>query len=311
MRGVKSVLAVKLPTPAAAEARSVASSMVTWIQEPQNMRNFCSFAENLVAELSTCLPSPGAVHSQSRMRERMWHLYHRLRVSDNFKRKWAEFIQISTQQPAHPAFYQHVSDVMLEELIRKHFPLGNKPNTSKDTTITMNEANVIRYAAGYTLRRVRKKVEASSHHLKEEMVLCIMDLLADEDDMELEDETTEWTTLVDRGGLWHVKPGTFHLFCAIEEELRSYFKVSGVKEISDGARDTIVRAICSSDDVAFYWCMLCTDGGDEEKDELLLRIVNLWVTIRGFSFARSWMEMYKQANKKGTQRAKALRKDLH
>ena len=49
----------------------------------------------------------------------------------------------------------------------------------------------------------------------------------------------------------------------------------------------------------------------EEEKELLSRIIGLWVTIRGFSFARSQMQMYKQASKKGTQRAKALRKDLH
>ena len=69
--------------------------------------------------------------------------------------------------------------------------------------------------------------------------------------------------------------------------------------------------ITGSDDVAFYWCMLCTEAEEEENEELLARIVDLWVTIRGFSFVRSWMEMFKQASKKGTQRAKALRKDLH
>ena len=73
----------------------------------------------------------------------------------------------------------------------------------------------------------------------------------------------------------------------------------------------VVGAIISNNDVAFYWSMLCTGAGDKEKDELLSRIVDLWVTIRGFSFACSWMEMFKQANKRGTQHAKALRKDLH
>ena len=59
----------------------------------------------------------------------------------------------------------------------------------------------------------------------------------------------------------------------------------------------VVGAIISNNDVAFYWSMLCTGAGDKEKDELLSRIVDLWVTIRGFSFERSWMEMFKQTNK--------------
>ena len=121
----------------------------------------------------------------------------------------------------------------------------------------MNEANVICYAAGYTLRTVKKKKEALSH-LKEEMALCIR---AHEDDMEVEYETVEWVTIIDRGGLWHIKPGTYLLFCAIEEEFCSYLNdiVSGMREISNEVRDAIVSAIIKSDDVAFYWCMLCTN----------------------------------------------------
>jgi len=30
----------------------------------------------------------------------------------------------------------------------------------------------------------------------------------------------EWTSLIDRGGLWHVKETTFTIFIAIEEEVR-------------------------------------------------------------------------------------------
>ena len=39
-------------------------------------------------------------------------------------------------------------------------------------------------------------------------------------------------SVVDWGGLWHIRSGTFLFFCAIEEELRSYLKVSAVKELS-------------------------------------------------------------------------------
>ena len=65
---------IKLPIPAAVEAHLVVLARVTWIQEPQYTIRFCTFAENLTAELSTCFPSPGAVHSQPHTRERMWHV---------------------------------------------------------------------------------------------------------------------------------------------------------------------------------------------------------------------------------------------
>ncbi len=76
-------------------------------------------------------------------------------------------------------------------------------------------------------------------------------------------------------------------------------------------KSNIVDATVGNNDVAFYWCLACIEAEEEEKKELLSRIVDLWVTIRGFSFARSWMELYKQASKKGTQCAKALKKELH
>ncbi len=60
----------------------------------------------------------------------------------------------------------------------------------------------------------------------------------------------------------------------------------------------------------FQWCMVTTEVEDEEARSLLNMIVNLYVTIRGFSFAKSIMEQYKVSNKKNLQKSKALRKKL-
>ena len=65
----------------------------------------------------------------------------------------------------------------------------------------------------------------------------------------------------------------------------------------------------ADDDVMFYWCLLSVEIGDAEG-ELLKIIVNLFITVRGFSFAKSVMEMYKQENKKCTQKSKSLRRKL-
>lgn len=44
---------------------------------------------------------------------------------------------------------------------------------------------------------------------------------------------------------------------------------------------------------------------------ILDMLTDLWITIRGFSFASSFLEMYKQEKKKGLQRSKALRKEIN
>ena len=43
---------------------------------------------------------------------------------------------------------------------------------------------------------------------------------------------------------------------------------------------------------------------------LLEMIVGLFITIRGFSFSKSLMEMYKQEVKKSMQKSKSLRRKL-
>ena len=71
--------------------------------------------------------------------------------------------------------------------------------------------------------------------------------------------------------------------------------------------------IVESDDVQFYWCVEAAGFEIEDTDvhNLLLRLIaDLYLTIRGFSYASARMEHYKQAKKKSTQRSKSLRKKL-
>ena len=48
---------------------------------------------------------------------------------------------------------------------------------------------------------------------------------------------------------------------------------------------------------------------EEYAQELLQIIVEMWVTIRGFSLTSHWMEQYKQATREELKK-KSLRKDL-
>ena len=56
--------------------------------------------------------------------------------------------------------------------------------------------------------------------------------------------------------------------------------------------------------------MISSDADEPESNELLHMIVELYVTIRGFSFASSIVEMYKKRSKKVLQKGKGLRKEL-
>ena len=49
---------------------------------------------------------------------------------------------------------------------------------------------------------------------------------------------------------------------------------------------------------------------EDVADKILNMIVDLWITIRGFSLASAWVEQFKAHSKKTLQKSKGLRKQL-
>ena len=72
----------------------------------------------------------------------------------------------------------------------------------------------------------------------------------------------------------------------------------------------ITEQILKNEDVQFHWCIIACDWEEEEAEALLEQVVKMWVTIRGFSYARAWVEKFKTASAKSLQKSKGLRKKL-
>jgi len=207
-----------------------------------------------------------------------------------------------------PVLYQHLTDLLFKILIKHKYSVGDA-TTKQPSPLTNNEANALRYVAGYVCRHLRKKIKASAHPLKEEMILCLMSMVKDKSDTS-RGLCEEWTDMVDRGGLWHVKENTHSFFLTLEEEIRTLLPSLLIEE---RRKEQIVEKLFSSEDVQFYWLIVGAEFDEDDKDvhsKLLKLIIELFVTIRGFSYASGWMEIYKQDNKKGTQKSKSLRKRI-
>ena len=123
-------------------------------------------------------------------------------------------------------------------------------------------------------------------------------MLLEEEEKEPATASADWVNEVDRGGLWHVREGTYMLFSAMEEEVREHFQMGFVRDMKDGCKERITTAVKSNDEVLFHWCMLTAESEDKDAQVVLEMLINLWITIRGFSFAGSWLEIYKQEKKK-------------
>ena len=93
--------------------------------------------------------------------------------------------------------------------------------------------------------------------------------------------------------------------------MREHFRKDRAKEISGGMKAELCTKITSNEEVQSKWEVIARDMDDEVGRKLLAMITELWVTVRGFSYAGAWMELYKQRAKKTLQRSKGLRKVLY
>ena len=75
-------------------------------------------------------------------------------------------------------------------------------------------------------------------------------------------------------------------------------------------KEKLTRSITTNEEVLFHWEMACANCEEEESKTLFAMVVDLWVTMRGFAYASSWMELYKQTSKKAVQKSKGLRRKL-
>ena len=93
---------------------------------------------------------------------------------------------------------------------------------------------------------------------------------------------------------------------AVEEEIRCHLSLL---QSLGSQKDHLSKSILSSDDVLFYWLITTADFEIEDSEvheELLTKIIELYVTIRCYAFATVSMEKFKQNHKKSTQRSKPL-----
>ena len=102
-------------------------------------------------------------------------------------------------------------------------------------------------------------------------------------------------------------------FCAMEHELRQHLTID--KAVLRQNRITIlVNKLALNTEVLFHWNEILEEHSHvpEEEAALLLRdIIKLFVTTRGFAYATSLLEVYKQVSGKSLQKTKGLRKSLH
>ena len=115
--------------------------------------------------------------------------------------------------------------------------------------------------------------------------------------------TLEWSS---RGGLFEMNDEAYRLFKEIEMKMQKQLLSILESSLSlPGKRELVIDAVAGDDDVQFLWVLLSCDITDEDAICLLKEIIGLWLTIRGFFIAGTWLEEYKK-KAAGTRKTKGV-----
>ena len=311
LRAVTEDDAFHLPSAEAARALQVASTLVVWASSSaETCARAKQFGETITTSLKECISSAIYTNSSSQEalnRRCLWSSYHTFITSTQFTQHWADFLRHAVNETSCAILQQFVTQRMMNTLIIEAFPLPSACPTGGMEELSSIEENALRYASGYVLRSSKSKITTMNHPMLEALLYGISEM-SEED--HVEDNSTDWLDKINRGGLIFVSHNTYRFFYYVEMELRKHFNHQNTTCMTEGFRSKVLDLVSNDVDVLHAWCVCQRDMEDEERTELLKIILSTYITVRGFSFTRSFMELYKQLNSKTIQKSKALRKNI-
>ena len=147
----------KIPSTLAEASRKSALGLLLWMEKDEHKEKVEVFADAITTELGKAFASSSK--SLQTRREKMWGRYHTLRTSSKFIQLWVQVLNETGTEPL-PTLYQHVTSLIFAELVKEKFPVVNiqlSECSEELTSLGYDEANAMRYVAGYVCRAVQKK----------------------------------------------------------------------------------------------------------------------------------------------------------
>lgn len=303
---------------------SATENLMSW--EDANKIEFSKFCEGLWKVLQECLQSVGKCRSSSAKRGRLWAAFNKVSIKE-LPKLWRDlYLKIGSGiDMPDPLFHQTVSLMVYEELLREYFKCGLRSSsgassgTTEELEFSKDELNILRYACGYVVLKVLKKYKQQLQSKagrkegitgKMQCEVCLSNMIGCDEDDPITQYTSEWFDKTNRGGLFSVNGATFTFFVVVEKVTRKHLS-QYCSQKYENTKDFIVKAITEDCDVQFHWTLI-SHMIDEEEDAIIVLegLASMWVTIRGFSLASTWLEEYKRSKKITVSKTKALRNTL-
>ena len=254
---------------------------------------------------------------QSVRAEKMWGIFHKFSLQEGLK--LCKSCDKAINLKAHDIFWQLVIEKRLfskfidgSAIVKMHAHTADTTNRNLSSV----EKNAIHYTAGYVVKKLITKYSRTTGPRSAAYLSVLKDMggkLSRNTPSGQSSSSSEWTKMVDRGGLFHINTTVYDLFLYLEmtvdEELTSIFKSKG-KGI-EKVRKEKMNWLCENDEIQLVWSMISILDDDDDLDQDLLKeIASTWITTRGYSKARRIKEEYKRAKATATKGKRSLRKEL-
>ena len=250
-------------------------------------------------------------------RDYLWRAFHRQSIEE-LPKKWKEFYEAcNITAMAENLFHQTVNVSVYEKLLREKCPPERSATACIEAQLSKDELNAFRYASGCVPAKLLKKYEkiartgSSGGGKIDQFQTCLGNMAITCDDSDSMKYTSEWFDHVNRGGLFSVNDETLHFFVSVELITRQHLSQCTSQSCAS-KKQSVIEAILQDVDIQFYWALISQDISEEQDSlELLKDISDMWVTVRGFSMASTWLEEYKKVKNTKVSKKRSLRKELY
>jgi len=281
--------------------------------------------EQFSHSLLTALEGPLHINTKPetvpKIKERIWTEYAAIRAR-KLPRIWSEFLsKVNCEHIAsEPLLMEIINESIFQDLVLKMFQRSEEPCV-QECVVTLNEdeENIIRYVCGYIGMKLRSKYLKMQGDKAAEFVECLDKLQVGDHQMETASflaYTTKWINLINRGRLFQVNDNAYLLFREIEitlqHQLSDHIKASTTMSSTEAVRkkEIMISSVCQNTRVQSAWDSISCIRNEDYSKELLTAIITYWLDIRGFSYAKKWIEDYKHILSIETKKRRSLRKEL-
>ena len=240
--------------------------------------------------------------SKSTIRENLWRRFHLTRIShahvlDSLLMFMLSSSGITSSTDAaalNPLLGQSLYQELFEKCIQHYFKKDAASSSSECSPeeidkweMSADEANVVRYVAGYVVRSLLKKYEKKTDDRSLIFVECLQEMNAEEVSHKDDDVlffTRRWVETVNRGGLCKISDEVFFLFIEIESCVRVFIPKQMLKKPQSDSFVSFDQFLCDNvqknENVQRRWAVLSQDIDDNDDAQVLLfDIIKLWVTV--------------------------------